>query len=140
MKPHRARILAMQAIYQCEYLDHQVDDLVEFNWIDFAVPDGEKKMAAKIISGVKEYHKEIDTIIRDYSTNWHFDRISRVNRAILRISIYQYLYDDIPEKVIIDEAIKLAREYAEDDASRFVNGVLDAVFKSLERKNVNHGK
>lgn len=141
MKPHRARILAMQAIFQCEYGEHSLEELLSFDWIDFQVPDGERELARKIISGVKENLEGIDNIIKQYSKNWEFDRISRVNRAILRISLGQFMYmaDEIPEKVIIDEAIKLAKEYAEDDAGRFINGVLDAIFKNVERKQIEHG-
>ena len=88
-------------------------------------------MAIEIIYGLREKQEELDKIIRDYSQNWEFGRISYVSRAIIRVSLYQLLYmkDQIPMKVAIDEAVRLAQEYAEDDAGRFVNGVLDAFVK-----------
>ena len=132
MKPHRARILAMQALFQAEFQEKQTAELVKFEWIDYEVPESEQNFARKIISGVKESLKEIDNLITEHSKNWDIERISPVNKSILRVSIYQLLYmkDEIPAKVIIDEAIKLAKEYAEDDSGRFINGILDACYKA----------
>ncbi len=133
MKPHRARILAMQALFQSDFQQRGIDDLGKFDWIDFQVPEDEKKFALKIIGLTYEHLNEIDEKIKHFSRNWDFDRISVVNKSILRISMAQLLYlaDEIPPKVVIDEAIRLAKEYAEDDASRFINGVLDGCYKSL---------
>lgn len=135
MKPHRARILAMQALFQAEFQEKQTAELVKFEWIDYEVPESEQNFARKIISGVKESLKEIDNLITEHSKNWDIERISPVNKSILRVSIYQLLYmkDEIPAKVIIDEAIKLAKEYAEDDSGRFINGILDACYKANMR-------
>lgn len=132
MKPHRARILAMQALFQAEFQEKQTAELVKFEWIDYEIPESEQNFARKIISGVKESLKEIDNLITEHSKNWDIERISPVNKSILRVSIYQLLYmkDEIPAKVIIDEAIKLAKEYAEDDSGRFINGILDACYKA----------
>ena len=132
MKPHRARILAMQALFQAEFQEKQTAELVKFEWIDYEVPESEQNFARKIISGVKESLKEIDNLITEHSKNRDIERISPVNKSILRVSIYQLLYmkDEIPAKVIIDEAIKLAKEYAEDDSGRFINGILDACYKA----------
>ena len=135
MKPHRARILAMQALFQAEFQEKQTAELVKFEWIDYEIPESEQNFARKIISGVKESLKEIDNLITEHSKNWDIERISPVNKSILRVSIYQLLYmkDEIPAKVIIDEAIKLAKEYDEDDSGRFINGILDACYKANMR-------
>ena len=135
MKPHRARILAMQALFQAEFQEKQTAELVKFEWIDYEIPESEQNFARKIISGVKESLKEIDNLITEHSKNWDIERISPVNKSILRVSIYQLLYmkDEIPAKVIIDEAIKLAKEYAEDDSGRFINGILDTCYKANMR-------
>lgn len=132
MKAHRARILAMQAVYQNDFLAKDAEELAQLKWIDYKIPEDEQKFAAKMISGVKENLESIDSIIKGLSTNWDIGRISAVNRAILRISIYQlqYMQTDIPSGVVIDEGLKLARQYAEPDATRFINGMLDAYLKS----------
>ena len=132
MKLHRVRILAMQAIFQTEFQNRSLEDLMSCDWIDYSLPDDEKEFTGKIIKGVNKNLKKIDSIIKEYSEHWDFKRISPVNKAILRISFYQFMemLDQIPPKVIIDEAICLANEYAEHDSSRFINGMLDAFYQN----------
>jgi N utilization substance protein B len=131
MKPHRARILAMQALFQIEFQKKALNDLLKFDWIDYVIPDDEKKFAGNIIKGVLENSDTIDKIIRQYSKNWDINRISRVSKAILRLSIYQIMEmkNEIPFKVVIDEAVRLSKKYAEEDASRFINGILDTFYR-----------
>ena len=77
---------------------------------------------------------EIDRTLRRYLDNWSLDRLSRVDRAVLRLGAAELLYcEDIPPKVAIQEAIHLAEAYGGDESPRFVNGVLDALFKSQAR-------
>lgn len=135
MKKHRARILAMQAVFQSEFHTSSDEDLTSFNWIDYPVPEPEAELARKLILGVKENLESIDNIIREFSVNWDFSRITPVSRAILRLSIYQLRFQSQQPEValIIDEALRLAREYAEDDAGRFINGVLDSVAQNKKK-------
>lgn len=130
MKPQRARILAMQAIFQMDFQERPLKELLLFDWIDYEVPEDEKQFATQLIMGVIENSDIIDKIIVEYSRNWDISRISRVSKAILRISLYQLigLKDEIPYKVVIDEAIRICKKYAEDDAGRFINGILDAYY------------
>ncbi len=89
----------------------------------------------KLISQIKEHKKKIDRTIKKYLINWDFQRLSYIDRAILRIATCELLYfEDIPPKVSIDEAIELAKEFSDDDARRFINGVLDAIYKNLDIK------
>ena len=77
---------------------------------------------------------EIDRTLRRYLVNWSLDRLSRVDRAVLRLGAAELLYcEDLPPKVAIQEAIHLAEAYGGDESPRFVNGVLDALFKSQAR-------
>lgn len=134
MKPHRARIAAMQALYQDQLLERPVDEYSDFLWIDYQLPADEQKFALDIIKGVKDNQESIDTIIKDFSQNWDIGRLSYVCRSILRMSLFQLKYqaDEGLAKVIIDEAIKIAREYDESDSTRFINGLLDAYLKTLK--------
>lgn len=89
----------------------------------------------KLISKIKEHKRKIDRTIKKHLINWELDRLSYIDRAILRIATCELLYfDDIPPKVSIDEAIELAKEFSDEDARRFVNGVLDAIYKDLNIK------
>jgi N utilization substance protein B len=130
MKPQRARILAMQAIYQMDFQKRSLKDLLLFDWIDYEIPADEKEFATQLVMGTLENSDIIDKTIVLYSKNWDISRISRVSKAILRISLYQLmdLKEEIPYKVVIDEAIRICKKYAEDDAGRFINGILDAFY------------
>lgn len=121
----------MQALFQIEFQKKALNDLLKFDWIDYVIPDDEKKFAGNIIKGVLENSDTIDKIIRQYSKNWDINRISRVSKAILRLSIYQIMEmkNEIPFKVVIDEAVRLSKKYAEEDASRFINGILDTFYR-----------
>ncbi len=132
MKLHRARILAMQAIFQIEFRDCKLEgDLTEYRWIDYKIPHDEQDFARKMIVGVVQNLKQIDSLIQEYSEHWDFRRISPVNKAILRIAIYHLTHakETIPAKVVINEAIRLGKEFAEKDSSRFINGLLDSFYK-----------
>lgn len=85
-----------------------------------------------VFFGVLEHIGEIDEMIRNHSHGWKPERISRVSRTVLRISVYEMLYmKDIPAPVSINEALELCREFDDDKARPFVNGVLNAVKNSL---------
>lgn len=86
--------------------------------------------ARLLIAGTLERLGDIDRSISDQLENWDFNRLARVDCAILRISVYCLRYQqDIPASVTIDEAIQIAKEYGSDDSYKFVNGVLDAIAK-----------
>lgn len=133
MKPHRARILAMQAIFQKEFQNRPVEELEKFDWIDYPLPKDDRDFALLLLHTTLSNQETIDSLIKKYSEHWDFDRISAVNKAILRVSIAQLLFlaEKIPHKVTLDEAIRLAKEYAEDDSSRFINGILDKIYKDI---------
>ncbi len=139
MKPHRARIFAMQAIYQKEFQDRPLEQLLTFDWIDYQIKESEKEMAQKIIKGVLNSMQEIDSLIKQYSQNWNFNRITPIIKAILRISIYQLheMMDHIPPQVTINEGVQLAKEYGEEESTRFVNGILDGYYQNEIKANQN---
>ena len=82
--------------------------------------------------GIEEKHEEIDAIIEKNLKNWKIERISKVNLAILRIAVYEMKYvDDVPDKVALNEAIEICKKYSDEKSVSFVNGVLDAILKSM---------
>ena len=83
-----------------------------------------------LISGTVEHWDEINVVIQGQLRNWDFDRVGKIDLAILRISVFQMLFvKDIPSKVAIDEAIDISKRFASDDSYRFINGVLDGLRK-----------
>ncbi len=131
-KRHKARILAMQALFQLdtrEAANTELSQLTSFGWIDYEVPEEEREYARAIITATFQHLAEIDAMITERLVNWEFSRISGVSRAILRTGVAQLLYmnAEADAAVVIDECILLAKQYDESQAVGFVNGVLDDV-------------
>ncbi|HVU38353.1 MAG TPA: transcription antitermination factor NusB [Opitutales bacterium] len=90
--------------------------------------------AEELINGTLSHQAEIDELIKKHAHNWAFNRIARVDLAILRLGIYELLHRrDIPPVVTINEAIELGKSYSNPDSRRFLNGMLDRVKDSLDR-------
>lgn len=90
-----------------------------------------RAFAEKLVAGVLEHKKELDELIGRYATNWKVSRMQVVDRNILRLGAYELLWlDAVPAKVTMNEAIELAKDFGDDDAAKFVNGILDKVLAS----------
>lgn len=130
----KARILAVQALYAWDMSGQTLSDLLSFEWLD-----EEKKehyepeildFAKLMIVGTIEQIDVVDSMIRRHLQHWSFERLRKVDVAILRVGTYSILYqDDIPPQISIDEAIEIAKEYSGEDSYRFINGVLDGIRK-----------
>jgi len=84
-----------------------------------------------LVEGAIDHRDEIDGLISEQADNWRLERMPAVDRNILRLAVYELLYEeDIPKLVIVDEAIELAKKFSTDQSSRFVNGLLDGLLKS----------
>jgi N utilization substance protein B len=80
---------------------------------------------ARLVDGVVQHRERIDGLIETYAEDWPLDRMPAVDRALLRMSVYELLYvDDVPDSVVIDEAVELAKQLSTDDSPAFVNGLL----------------
>ena len=129
----RARELAMQALYQ---LDVQGPDLLKFLgefFIENETDGAVRKLAWDWTKGTWENLAQCDELIVDSTIKWQLSRLSLVDKNILRLAVYQLKFcPDIPVKVVINEAIELAKKFSSDKSAPFVNGVLDAVLKKLK--------
>ncbi len=134
------RSLAFQVLYAISFAEVQsIDDVRKAYYQspdqdskteDFAEPAG---FAWELVSGVWNNNVEIDDVITQFSHNWRLDRMGRIELTVLRMGIFEMLYrSDIPTKVAINEALELARQFGEQSALSFVNGILDAAAKALE--------
>ncbi len=129
------RVAAMQFLYAC---DVNAPETVERALFDFFENREHKReyyaFAEELASGAWEHRARIDEVIRQHAHNWTFERIAKVDLAILRLAIYELLYrQDIPPIVSINEAIDIAKDYSTDDSRRFVNGILDRLKDNLDR-------
>jgi N utilization substance protein B len=130
----KARILAFQALYAWDASGVPITDLLTFSWLGdekaASLDDELKTFAGLIVSGALENMAEVDKAISAHLEHWTFERLKRVDVAILRMAVYSIVYQsDIPAQITIDEAIEIAKEYGAEDSYRFINGVLDAVWK-----------
>ncbi len=128
----RARELAMQSLYQ---LDVQGNDYLDEVGVFLRQNSEEEtifQMANEWSRQAWENLEVCDELIKTAVVKWELSRLSQVDRSILRLSAYQLKFcQDIPGKVVINEAIELAKKYSSEPSPRFVNGVLDAVLKKL---------
>ncbi len=146
MSRRKGRILAFQALYSWDVSKSSLDDLLTFSWLqkDSEIEAGqeaqepsenakeERTFASLIISGTISNIDQIDKVITEHlSANWSFDRINKVALAILRTSAYEILYQkDVSPKIIIDEAVNIAKNYGTDDSYKFINAILDKIGKN----------
>jgi len=130
---HQARERALQILFQ--YDMHGKSGLwLDLFWKENKATDEAKAFAERLVAGVLEKKQELDALIGKYATNWKISRMPVVDRNILRAGVYELLWmDDVPAKVTVNEAIELAKSFGDDDASKFVNGILDKVLTSDQR-------
>ena len=135
-KRTRARELTMQALYQ---LDVQGEHLFEFLgefFIENEPDDSVRRQAMDWAKGAWENLSRCDQLIGGASIKWRLSRLSPVDKSILRMSVYQLLCcTDIPPKVVINEAVELAKKFSTAQSPAFVNGVLDAVMRRLKEQS-----
>ncbi len=132
----RSRELAMQALFQIEMNQDHSREAVELFCKHFGVSKNAKPFFLRLVEGVTEFQHEIDTLIKSFSENWKISRMSRADRNIMRVAVYELLYcDDIPPKVSINEAIDIGKRFGTEDSGAFINGILDSIRISLEKDN-----
>ena len=136
---HRAREVAVQMLYQWEVGKVSIFEVGQTFWTGPAASDPPAEelrvFATKLATGVAETVADIDPMIAEAAQNWRLERMNVLDRLILRLAVYEFLHEpDTPAKVIINEALELARTFSTDDSVRFINGVLDAVRRTLSRE------
>jgi N utilization substance protein B len=129
----QSRERALQILFQWDIhgnTEHWLKDFWERN------PPSEevRQFADRLVDGVMAHHKELDRLIGAHATNWTVSRMPVVDRNILRAALYELLWmPEVPAKVTVNEAIELAKQFADDETKRFVNGVLDNIIATDPR-------
>jgi N utilization substance protein B len=133
----RAREAALQMLYQWEVGRLSLDEIRENFWSqghDRPTPARVKDLATKLAEGVAAEVARLDPIIAEAAEHWRLERMNVLDRLILRLASYELIHEpDTPARVVINEALELARAFSGDEAVPFVNGVLDAIRRRLER-------
>ena len=125
----KARELVTQILFHMEYNPGNPDKSFELICENFNAPKSLRAFSKNLVHGVSENRNRIDKLIKKASKNWRLERMSRVDRSILRLSVYEMLFmEDIPHKVSIDEAVELGKKYGTEESGAFINGVLDNIY------------
>ncbi len=140
---HRAREAALQVLYQWEVgkvdAGRAAETFFTLQWADATPPSDELRAFAEALVGDTVARlAEIDRLIAETAENWRPERIAVIDRLLLRMAIAELLRDGpapTPAPVVIDEALELARTFSTEDAVRFINGMLDAIRKKLEKRD-----
>jgi N utilization substance protein B len=142
-KRRKARELALQVLYGREITDHSFEVMLEYVTREAEGDNEISNFAMKLVRKTIEHQDALDENVAGVVDNWEFERIALIDRLILRIALCELLYFDvIPPKVTINEAIELAKEFSTAQSGRFVNGILDSLYKKLavEQKIVKKGR
>jgi N utilization substance protein B len=139
---HLGRIVALQTLYEQDFRRESGDesfDLTEVlarNIERYKETIDDKDFIEQLVFGVDKRQTELDDIVRPVAPEWPIEQIARIDRIVLRIGVYELIHEpDVPPKVAINEAVELAKAFGGDNSSKFVNGVLGTVLRSLEAKS-----
>ncbi len=134
----KAREVALQVLYQMDILKIDAKEAIELFWDNFDAPENIKDFSVHLVEGTWNRIEEIDDVIRSCSENWSLERMAKVDKSILRMSVYELLHcDDIPPKVTLNEAIDLGKEYGSENSGSFINGILDALYAEIRNEDEN---
>jgi N utilization substance protein B len=131
----KSRELALQALYQWNITRQDPFLILDQQKVNFSPADEKDGFAQQIVVGVLEHYQHIDELIEKFSEHWRLDRISIIDRNILRMAIFELLFrEDIPPRVTLNEAIDLGKRFGSEDSSAFINGILDRIQKEVIHK------
>lgn len=125
----KSRELALQMLFQLDVNSDGPNWRKQF-WALHPAPAEVKTFAEQLVDGVLEHKEEIDHLIQKHAVNWTINRMSIIDRNILRCAVYELMrLSDIPAKVTMNEAIEIAKRYSDEESGAFVNGILDHIVK-----------
>ena len=136
---HLGRIIALQTLYEvefrinCDDKEVKLDDVYKRNLARYEKTVSDKAFVKQLVKGVFKSRTELDEKIQPIAPEWPLSQIARIDLAILRMALYELTeMDDVtPPKVVINEAVELAKAFGSDNSSRFINGVLGTAYRAL---------
>ena len=124
-----AREAVVQTLYALDAGNNQAIEQFEEILKDKKIKQKKAEFARELLKGILEHKDEIDEIIKNHLIDWDFDRLDKVDKQILRVAVYEIKFTDTPYQIVIDEAVKIAKNFSEDKAKSFINGILDKIAK-----------
>jgi transcription antitermination protein NusB len=137
---HQAREAAVQMLYQWEVGKQSMLEVMQTYWTpgltaDAPISDDLRQFASTLTNGVAATVEQLDPIIAEAAQNWRLERMAVMDRIVLRLAVYEFLHQpETPARVVINEALELARTFSTDEAVRFINGMLDGIRRTLARE------
>lgn len=126
----KARKRAVDAIFAADLRKVSPEELLELTREQVSDRQNQDEIfgyAREIVLGIIENHAEVDELLETYAEGWEIDRMPNVDRAILRVGIWEILYSETPDAVVVNEAVELAKEYSTEESGGFINGLLSRV-------------
>jgi transcription antitermination protein NusB len=130
MKRRTAREKAVQCLFQIDMADVQVEDA-----LNLVMEDSEEDPSylRYLVEGTLKHQQEVDAEIRKFLRGWQLERIANVDRAILRLAFFEIMFEpDVPDKVVMNEAIEIAKLFSDEQSHRYINGVLSSFLQSRQ--------
>lgn len=141
---HLGRIVALQTLYEQDFrreagdLSFELADVLARNIARYESTVDDKDFIEDLVNGVFEREAELDELLRPLAPEWPIDQIARMDRTVLRIGLYELLHEkDVPPKVVINEAVELAKAFGGDNSSKFINGVLGTALKQKDEASAS---
>ncbi|KPK29525.1 MAG: hypothetical protein AMK69_06335 [Nitrospira bacterium SG8_3] len=132
----RARELAIKVLFHLEFTPGTPEDVFQLICENFGASKSIRSFSKELVLGVCAKREELDRLISGASEHWRLERMSRVDKTILRLGAFEILVmKDIPPKVSIDEAVELGKMYGTEDSGSFINGVLDNIYNNLKQED-----
>jgi N utilization substance protein B len=129
----KSREFALQMLFQWDMSPEEPALLEARFWRAARAAKQTREFANQLFEGAAAQCGALDKLLASHTENWRSERLSAIDRAVLRLAAYELKKGDTPPKVVLNEALELAKKFSSEEASGFVNGVLDAVFKSLKQ-------
>jgi transcription antitermination protein NusB len=132
---HKSREFALQMLFEWEMNRTEPKALERKFWKTARAADSTRVFANQLFEGAAATVAGADELIEKLATNWRLERVAAIDRCILRLAIWEFRSGTAPVKTVIDEAIELAKTFSSADAPAFLNGILDAAYKTLEKSD-----
>ena len=136
----KARESALQMLFAIDVSNVPVEEMIRVYWSqlnDADLDEPNREFATNLVRGTHDKLKTIDQKIISRAENWQISQMAVVDRNVLRLAIYEFLYEKTPRTVIINEALEVARRFSTYEATQFINGILDAIKHDLEKQDSN---
>jgi len=134
----KARECALQMLFAADVSGTRADELVSIYWTELGDADVEqtaREFATRLATGTLAHLQELDERIRSRAEHWRISRMAVVDRNILRLAVYEFLFEPTPRTVAINEALEIARRFSTYEATQFINGILDAIKRDLDEQH-----